>query len=148
MATQSQPRKFKSRPHVREKTSETYELYVNNILYLSDKAEINGTNLSLTGKYIGSGTRISENGTVFFTNEVDGIRQITGKVGKQIKIMHNDNILYDFYVTDDEFCRCKDDMNHSVEIANGVTIYLRDLHRFERYPFEISGVLFPMPQVK
>ena len=142
MATQSQRRKIR----MPEKTSETYELYVDNTLYLQDKAEINGMNLSLMGKYMGSGTRIGENGTVFFTNEVDGIRQITGKVGKQIKIMCNDNILYDFYVTDDQFCCCDDDMNHSVNIANGVTIQLRDLHRFQGYPYEISGVKFPIPQ--
>jgi hypothetical protein len=131
-----------------ERTPETYGLYVDNTLYLQDNAEIYGTNLSLTGKYMGSGTRIGENGTVFFTNEVDGVRQITDKFGKQIKIMHNDNILYDFYVTGDEFCRCDDDMNHSVNIANGVTIYLHDLHRFDSYPYEISGVKFPTPQVK
>lgn len=145
MATQSQPQppKFKFRSRVPEKTSDTYKLYVDDAFYLQDKADINGTNLSLTGKYMGSGTRIHEIGTVFFSA---GYRQYNEPVGKQIKIMCNDTTLFDFNVTAEKFMEHADDMNFSVVIDNGVTIYLRDLHRFDGYPYEISGVKFPTPQ--
>jgi hypothetical protein len=89
----------------------------------------------LNAKYYGSSTRCNPIGTVFFT---EGTRE---SFGKHIRITMEGTILYDFYVTAEQFLNHSNDLKYSVHLGD-VTIFLHPLNRFEGSPFEISGVKF------
>jgi hypothetical protein len=66
--------------------------------------------------------------------------------GKHIVILRDDDLLYDFFVEGETFASISENLNLEVELDNGITIKYRDLHRFPGYPYEISGIMFPIPQ--
>lgn len=129
------------------KTEEIYTLYVGDDIpslefYISGKAEVSRKTLYLRGFYYGSGTRINPIGTVYE-------EKTKRTFGKHIVLLRGDDLLYDFIVDAETFAPpyTERGADMEVELANGVTIILRDLHRFEDYPYEISGIRFPISEV-
>jgi hypothetical protein len=131
-------------------TTEFYTLWVGPdresvVEYIYDNATIlSNKRLQLVGGYYGSGSRMGEIGTVF-KSDLYKHRQYTDITGKHIMIKQDNKILYDFYVDGQKFADHLDTFGHDVILDNGVKITLRDLHRFEGYPYEISGVEFTIP---
>ena len=124
-----------------KKTPETYTLFINDTWYLMQKASIYEGFLELRASYYGSGSRMTEIGVVFYRGANE--KPVSEK---QIKIMRDNEILYNFTVSPDTFRKYNSDRDNSVNIDNGVTFYLNELYRFEGCPYEISGVKFPIPQ--
>jgi hypothetical protein len=131
-----------------------YKIYVgpdvdNLQLYLFSSQSNNNVNInngfcSLHGNYYGSSTRIDPIGTVFNSSRLEYPPVYSNCQGKHIRIMRGDEILYDVFVTAEQFMNHSYDVNFSVRLDNNITVYLRDLHRFDDYPYEISGVKFPI----
>lgn len=125
-------------------TDEVYTVYVGDDrtsleYYIGGRAEVSRNKLHLNGNYFGSGTRVGPMGTIFF-------QQTKDTFGKHIVILRGDDLLYDFFVDGDTFATVSEDVEQLVELTNGITIKYRDLHRFPGYPYEISGITFPIPQ--
>lgn len=125
-------------------TTEKYTLYVGDDrasleYYIGGPAEVSRNKLHLYGNYYGSGTRIGPMGTIFF-------QQTKDTFGKHVVVLRDDELLYDFFVDGETFANISDNLNNEVELTNGLTIKFRDLHRFPGYPYEISGIAFPIPQ--
>jgi hypothetical protein len=131
-----------------------YKIYVgpdvdNLQLYLFSSQSNNNVNINngfcyLYGSYYGSSTRINPIGTVFNSSRLEYPPVYSNSQGKHIRIMRGDEILHDVFVTAEQFMNHSYDVNFSVCLDNNITVYLRDLHRFEDYPYEISGVRFPI----
>jgi hypothetical protein len=131
---------------------EQYRLFVgpdvNNLQpYISSSQTLNNIIIrngycSLFGCYFGSSTRMGPVGTVFNSTLHQYPPIYSNIQGKHIRIMRGNENLYDVFVTGEQFRNHSNDVNFSVNLNNGVVVFLRDLHRFDDYPFEISGVRF------
>jgi hypothetical protein len=142
-STNAPPKKVFTFPK-RIMTTEKYTLYVGDDrssleYYIGGPAEVSRNKLHLNGYYYGSGTRIGPMGTIFFQES----RQT---FGKHIVILRDDDLLYDFFVEGDTFASISENLNLEAQLDNGITIKFRDLHRFPGFPYEISGIVLPIPQ--
>ena len=143
LSTNTQPKKRFSFPKP-IMTTEKYTLYVGDDrsslkYYIEGLAEVSRNKLHLNGCYFGSGTRIDPLGTIFS-------QETQQTFGKHIVILRDDDLLYDFFVEGETFASISKNTQFEVELDNGVTLKYRDLHRFSGYPYEISGITFPIPQ--
>jgi hypothetical protein len=142
-STNTQPKKRFSFPEP-IMTTEKYTVYVGDDrasleYYIGGPAEVSRNKLHLNGYYYGSGSRIGPMGTIFS-------KETQQTFGKHIVILRDDDLLYDFFVESDTFASISENRQFEVELDNGITIKFRDLHRFPGYPYEISGITFPIPQ--
>lgn len=105
--------------------------------YISTKPSIQNNRIHLHGSYFGSSTRINPIGTIFNLN----IQQNTplNPQGKHIRVIQDKNIILDFFVSAKEFMNY--DIMYRITLGD-IIIYARDLHRFDNYPVEISGISF------
>jgi hypothetical protein len=62
--------------------------------------------------------------------------------GKHFRVVRNGDIILDTFVPGEMFLNA-DDFN-PVVLPNGFQIFVHDLHRFDGYPHEISGIKFPI----
>ena len=143
LSTNTQPKKRFSFPKP-IMTTEKYTLYVGDDrsslkYYIGGLAEVSRNKLHLNGYYFGSGTRIDPLGTIFS-------QETQQTFGKHIVILRDDDLLYDFFVEGETFASISKNTQFEVELDNGVTLKYRDLHRFSGYPYEISGIVLPIPQ--
>jgi len=108
--------------------------------YISTEPSIQNNRIYLHGSYFGSSTRINPIGTIF--NIGDNNTNYNYQ-GKHIRVIKDENIIVDLFVSAEEFMK----YNPFFRINIGdIIIYARDLHRFENYPVEISGISFSIPK--
>lgn len=143
ISTNAPPKKAFTFPK-RIMTTEKYTMYVGDDrasleYYIGGPAEVSRNKLHLNGNYLGSGTRIGPMGTIFS-------QETRQTFGKHIVILRDDDLLYDFFVEDVTFAALPENTEFEVPLDNGLTIKYRDLHRFQGYPYEISGIVLPIPQ--
>ena len=134
-------------------TQETIKDYI-----VSEAKENNGT-ISIKAQYFGSGTRVSDetmNGVVFdLPDQLFYPPIYRNEQGKYIRVLNsNKEIIIDTYISGQQFVTLKsNDLWHSVTIpevtlvsgsVTSLKFMLRDLHRLENYPFEISGIQFSL----
>lgn len=106
--------------------------------YISTKPSIQNDRIHLHGSYFGSSTRLNDIGTIFNLGDNN---TIYNPQGKHIRVMQDENIIVDLFVSAEEFMK----YNSFFRINIGdIIIYTRDLHRFENYPVEISGISFKL----
>lgn len=106
--------------------------------YISTEPSIQNDRIHLHGSYFGSSTRINPIGTIFNLGDNN---TIYNPQGKHIRVMQGENIIVDLFVSAEEFMK----YNPFFRINIGdIIIYTRDLHRFENYPVEISGISFKL----
>ena len=106
--------------------------------YISTEPSIQNDRINLHGSYFGSSTRINPIGTIFNLGDNN---TIYNPQGKHIRVMQGENIIVDLFVSAEEFMK----YNPFFRINIGdIIIYTRDLHRFENYPVEISGISFKL----
>jgi hypothetical protein len=114
--------------------------------YIWSQPTIRNGRVLLNGMYYGSSTRLGPLGTVFniMGQHVFPLNLTpVNPQGKHLRVMRDNDMILDIFVTGQEFMN-HDDMYRIVH--NGIIIMLRDLHRFNDYPVEISGISFPVPQ--
>ena len=112
------------------------------IQYFKEIPSITNDRCCLRASYFGSSSRIGEEGTVFNSNQDVGPLDITDARDHYIMIRdHNNTIRFELLVTAEQFTSFDQmSLSHNVNLPNGVTINLRDLHRYPNYPYEISGI--------
>lgn len=105
--------------------------------YICAEPDINDDIISIHGWYFGSSTRQGELGTFYFgeTKEI---------IPLKIRIIDNktDTKLLEF-----DFNYQKDPESmvlNRLNINDNLVLHYRDLHRFDNYPFEISGISFKL----
>lgn len=109
--------------------------YCNYLIQEPDKVYDSNNKLlgyTLYGKYYGSSTRIGDLGTIYYGS-------LKKYITLKIRLLdENDKILFDKTLT-------KDDIENLIDSSssfriNNAKIHVRDLHRWQGYPFEISGI--------
>jgi hypothetical protein len=91
--------------------------------------------IQLFGFYLGSSTRIGDLGTFYYK----GNNKI---IPKKIKIINNNNeVVKELDFKYDNIKSIIDSNNFGYQLDDSSIIFYRDLHRFDNYPFEISGII-------
>lgn len=105
------------------------------VTYIKTNMIENNLEKHIITSYYGSSTRQGELGT-FYYNETNEI------IPLKIRVINNNlEIVLDFELTSEiinEIIKSNDINKYKI---NNIIIHYRDLHRFENYPFEISGIV-------